>query len=408
MLLSLYKRVGQQGHTLSLGRTVPWPIRELRRGTGRPMNLLRKYLHFSTWAKHLLGVLIWAAFFQPAEAREPSVKASRYIPGRALSMGGAFLPLADDGASSLMLNPAAFGKIRRPHFELFNVQLEPNTEFTNMMNTRALKVLSLSEYQHELGAHSPAFPGVGFSLFPNFSFKGLGFGVMYRTNLSAQQRDGHIFYESLYQLIPTAGIGVRLASGIIRLGYSVQWIHQVSANRQVAVSDTDIGYTEGAHQGHALSHTLGFSFTLPYQYLPAFNLVARNIGRTRFASGGLLSSAKNSPGPPPDEPFSVDASLSFHPKTGSGGVFNLVLEGRDITNRYGMPLFSRIHLGAELNFKRIFYLRAGLGAGYPSFGIGLRRPTAEFSLGYSSIEVGDSYRDEKDSRITIHYQIRAF
>jgi hypothetical protein len=239
--------------------------------------------------------------------------------------------------------------------------------------------------------------------------KGLAVGVLYLNQISGQVReDGSVHYRSLYQLIPAVATGVRLAGGIVRLGYSFQWVNQASGDKTVAADADPLGYNQGLAQGSAFSHNLGFALTLPFRYLPSFNVVARNVATAKFRSNTLFELAKNPNGLPPDEPMTVDGSVSIQPKVGQGGIFNLVLQYRDATNRSQVPIWGRLAAGGEFGFREQFFLRGGWGSGYPNVGVGFKRRGGEFSLTWYSEELGAGYHQQRDIRFLVHYQMRAF
>lgn len=324
-------------------------------------------------------------------------------------MGDAYIPLAEDGAGSLFYNPAGLGRVKEPRLEIVNFQLQANSYYVSGFGTNFYKIPSLPTYSKSyLSKNEGAFPGVSGAFTPTFAVRGFAVGMMLQNRIAAVQRGDSVRYRSKYQLIPTAGTGIRLASGVLRLGYSVQWVNQASGDISANASSANLGYNQGLAQGSALSHNAGFALTLPYAYLPALNVVARNVGGAKYSSYTLFSQAKDPVGLPETEPMSIDAAISFQPKTGAGGGFNSVFELRDATNTSGMPIMGRVALGLEWGFRGSFSIRGGLGSGYPSLGIGLKTTRGELNLSWFSEETGTSFRSERDMRFMMHYQIRAF
>ncbi len=348
-------------------------------------------------------------FIQTVHAAEGHrVPGSRYTSGRAAALGGAFIPLADDGASALFYNPAGFGKIRQAHLEPINLQLQANSEYTNNVGLNFFKFSSLSSYAPTLNEKPGTFPGFSGALFPNFSFRGFGFGVLMQSRFAATSNGGNIRYRSRYQMIPAVGGAVRIASGVMRIGYSLQWVNQATGDITVPANSHVLGYNQGLAQGAAFSHNLGWALTLPFEYLPALNIVARNIGGARYTRTSLMPLARNSTGAIETEKMSIDASLSFTTKMGSGTGFNTVFEYKDALNSSGTSALMRTSFGLEFVIRDIIFVRGGLGAGYPTAGFGVRRKTGEFSLSWFSEETGNSFRSERDIRYVLHYAIRAF
>jgi len=87
----------------------------------------------------LLAISFIAAFLvQPVSAdqrqRGDLVLGSRYIAARAVALGEAFIPLADDGPSALFYNPAAIARLHKMTAEPLNISLQANTDFFTSLN----------------------------------------------------------------------------------------------------------------------------------------------------------------------------------------------------------------------------------------------------------------------------------
>jgi len=357
----------------------------------------------------LAGSLGALAFGPGAWARGDLIPGARYVSARGAALGDAFLPLGEDGASALFYNPANIGKIRQTNFEPLNVVVEGNTGYFGQVDLSFYKVLNLNNYAPTLSANPGKAASVAFGAFPNFFMRGFAFGVLHQRRIYATTDGTNIRYVSRFETIPTVGTGVRLAGGVVRLGYSLQWVHASTGDINVLVGSSPLGYNQQLKEGSALSHNAGIAITLPYAYLPSLNLVARNILGARYTAYHLYPLAKNSSGVPPTEPMTFDASFSVSPKAGpSGGFFNMVFEYRDILNQSGISYWGRGAVGLEYALRGAFFVRGGWGSGYPNAGIGLKRKSAEFSLTWFSEEVGRDYRDERDQRFILQYQIRTF
>lgn len=356
-----------------------------------------------------LGIMILGGLLCTSEAlgRLETIPGSRFTTARGAALGDAFLPLSEDG-SALFYNPASIGKVRRPMFEPLNFSIGVNTEYLSMVDRNFYRVTSLQSYAPSISGKEGKNPGAAFQIFPNFVLRGLAFGILMSSDFEARATGGSIRYRSRYQFIPTIGGALRLASGVVRLGYSLQWVNLASGDVTTSLTSSPLGWNQQLQQGAGLSHNLGFAITIPVAYLPALNVVARNVLGARYTLSSIVPLARNTSGSPATEEMSIDASVSVQPKVGRGASFNLVLEYRDVTNRSGISVLGRAVLGVEFSFRDLFFIRGGWGSGYPSAGIGLKRKTAEFGLAWYSEETGAAYHSERDIRYLLHYQIRAF
>lgn len=276
-----------------------------------------------------------------------------------------------------------------------------------MLDRNAYKIYSLGSYAPTVSGKEGSYPGVGGAIFPNFFSRYFAFGVLAQSQVMSEASGDDIRYRSKYQFIPTFGTGIRLASGIVRFGYSFQWVNQASGD-VTAPLESGIGYNKSLEQGSALSHNLGAALTFPVRYLPSLNVVARNVMGAKYTEMKFFKIVNESTGLPADEEMTIDASFSFQPKLGRGSYMNFVLQDRDVTNRSGVPIHGRLAVGAEFSYRDQFFLRGGWSGGYPSAGIGLKRRQAEFSFAWHSEEIGTGYKDQRDSRFLVHYQIRVF
>jgi len=324
-------------------------------------------------------------------------------------MGDAGLPVADSIADALFLNPALFGKFKEAHLDI-DEGLYLNAQLLANGGTSIYQVPSLSSYVSTLQANPRTFQGFGNQFDVSFATRGFGFSILSNTQLAAQADvNGAIKYKSLYQLIPAVGGGVRLADGIIRLGYSLQWVNQAVGTVTTSTGASPLGYDQNLLQGAGFSSTFGFALTLPFAGLPAFNAVTRNAFTTTYSGSPILfPSVGSSAGAAPSDPMTIDTSLSFAPKIATGTTLNLSFVYRDVTGKTPMAFLGRLALGAEIAALDSFFLRAGIGDGYPSAGLGIKTKVGELSFSIYSEEIGAGYLDQRDIHYLFQYRVRAF
>ena len=346
----------------------------------------------------LLNILAGA----PAFARQDYIPGSRYTSARAAAMGDAFLPMGEDPASALFYNPANLAKIRKTVYEPVNFTLYMNTAYFGTVDSNFYNASSLEAYAPN-NSRASGFAGVGGQFIPTIAFPWAAFGLLIQNEVAASPvGDGTFNYRSLYQIIPTAGKAWHFFNGMVRIGYSLQWVNQASGS---AVSGAELGYNRGLTQGSGFSHNAGVGITVPLKLLPSFNFVFRNIGDTNFTGSSIYQFSPDSTGAPPMDPFTMDFSFSIHPSISGGSSLNLVLEARDMTNITGAPLMMHLATGFEWNSAGKFFFRAGYRGGAPSGGFGLKKPGAEMSVTFYGEQLTAS---SVDNRMMMQYQFRSF
>ncbi|MBN22179.1 MAG: hypothetical protein CL678_12940 [Bdellovibrionaceae bacterium] len=343
---------------------------------------------------------------QHAQARRSVIPGSRYESARAAALGGAYLPIVDNGVEALFYQPAAISKTDDFFVEALNLQMSFNNPYLNnagVINTGQFSLEKLNQKTFS------GFSNAGVQLMTGLAVQGFSFGLLYRTELGAQKVDGVLTYRSEYQLIPAVGFSVRLAKGIVRLGYSLQLVNEsIGEITETDPDNASLSYKNGLAEGAGLSHNFGFALTLPLSGLPSLNIVARDIGGTSFSLPNLVGVAKNSSGQPSAEKMTVDIGMGLHYVAKGGGFYNLALTYRDALSKGSGHLLSKISFGFELNLMKLVSVRLGFGEGYPSGGFGIITPRGEIMFTYANQEVGSGFRNTMETRYFAQYRLSFF
>lgn len=373
------------------------------------------HLHALDLGKTALGLVLFATLgiaclplsaFASGGDRIPG---SRYVSGRGAALGDAYIGLVDSVGDSLFYNPAGLGKVNGVTFEPINVQLQANDKLASSFGTDFYKFQSLDSYMEKLNTNQNTNPGGGYALLPAFGFRGFGVGALYQSRLMAETDGTNVRYRTVYQFIPSAGFGLRLASGVLRIGYVLQWVNQASGDVTKAVTATPMGWSEGVSEGKGFSHNLGMALTLPYTFQPSINVVARNLGGLKLTGKPMIVSAKNASATPiPEEEMSIDASVGVVTKVAAGWSLATQLAYRDGMNSSNTQMIEHIAAGLEFTAFDRFFLRAGFGSGYPSAGLGIRTSRAEVNFAWFSEDLGDGTVQVRDMRYLFQFMFRAF
>lgn len=341
-----------------------------------------------------------------AWARYDSIPGPVYQSGRAAAMGNAFLPLGDDPASALFYNPAALGHVQKFHAEPLNIALVPSTGYLSSLNQNFFQIFSLAGFAQQLAANPNTWQGMNLALFPNVGWKFFAVGLLGQMDFLARNDGaGNLRYRTRYDLIPAASAGVKLANGVVRLGYTLQWVHTSMGDQTVSAAAAT-SYTQGLYGGAGFSHNAGFALTFPIKMLPQFNVVARNILGLQYSAATLMPF--RDAGPPPTQPMSIDISGSLHPRFGKGHLLNLVFQWNDITGSSGYRILSRLALGAEVSFRDFLYFRVGMANIFPTAGFGLKTRTSEFNFAYTHDQIGTAEAPERNDKIMFQFKAAIF
>lgn len=342
-----------------------------------------------------------------AQAREEFVPGSRFISARGAALGDSIEPSVDDG-SALFYNPAGLSRIQKPSLEVMNLELRSNTQYVANLTRDFYNFPRLGTYGKTLVRKKGMEPAGGYSLFPNFSMRGFAIGVLAQADLRATSDGSGISYRSKYEFIPAVGFSRRFASGVVKLGYSLLWVNQASGKVTVDSADPNLGYNQYLKQGSGFSHNMGLAITMPVQYLPSLNVVARNVGGLKYTGRAIGTFGSNTTGLPDNEAMTFDIAVGAQPKIGNGALWNLSAVLRDATSTSHASLYGRLALGAEFSFRNAFFLRGGFQSGYLSAGLGLRTARGELNLSWYGEEYGNGFRNKQDIKYMFQYKIRAF
>ncbi len=342
-------------------------------------------------------------------AREHPIPGSRFETVRGAAVSDALFAFVDDG-TALLYNPAGLGKVRGNRIEPLHAQIHGNFGYFSMLDRNFLSKGSLSAWTPLLAAKPGTQTSAGYSVFPNFVFKGIGIGLLYQNSVIARSsEDGQsVSYSSRNELVPTLGFSLRFASGVARLGYSLQWVNAGIGSGSVPVgSAATASYREGLSAGSGFSHNAALALTIPASYLPSLNIVARNIGGLRYTSSStLLPLANNSTSVPGDESMSFDVGLSLEPKLGAGATGSLAFTYRDVTRTSSSDLLTRFAMGGEYVFRQLFAFRAGYSAGFATFGAAILSRRGELSLAWYNQFTGTEIPGPGERRLALGYSLR--
>ncbi len=357
----------------------------------------------SSLEKLCLFTLMVLAPFRGALANPYQYPGIRYVSPLSESLGGVTIPLADEIGNSLFNNPAALARNTKFKAEYLNLNIDANSTVVGNISS-GLKMIGLGGLTSSLNANTNTSYAAGFGNLTALSWGGLGVGLLIQDRVRAYSDGTNVHYETISQLIPAAGYGLALARGVVRLGYSLQFVNLATGTAQ-SVSDSSASFMSGLSAGKALAHTASVNFVFPFAYIPTVSVVARNLGGVHYSSGALLSRAKSPSGVPSDEAMSIDAAFSFMVRISGSLKSNWYIQYKDLTNSVSVPVLEKLNVGVDFNLSPNVSIRTGMTSTQFSAGIGYRSQASEINLAY--------YHDQNpftnvaywDTRYALQYKV---
>ncbi len=340
-----------------------------------------------------------------AWARQDSILGSRYTSARSAGMGDTGFGFLSDVAGGLFYNPAALARAPGFVIEPLNIALQVSHNYITNLNFNFAGNTALNFYNvmNLAGYQTPTYQGIGGQVLPSLGWRFVSFGILLSSETGQMLTAGSLRYRTTYQLIPTIGAGFRIADGVLKLGYSFQWVNSVVAN-VTGGSAAGAAYNANARQGSGFSQNAGATITFPMAFLPQIHFVVRNILGAPYIPFSILPLANGSIGVPTTDPMSMDLSIGIQPKFGMGSSLQVVLAWRDITDASAVPFLAHLAAGAEFLIKDTVFIRAGLSGGRPSAGFGIKTKRSEFNFAWYCEEIGGGYLTQGDVRYMLQYQ----
>jgi hypothetical protein len=351
----------------------------------------------------LLRILFILLFSGEVHALPYEYPGIRYVSPMSHSLGGITLPLNEGVGNSLFNNPAALARNTMFRAEYLNLNLDLNSGVAgNFLGSTG--ATSLGGFTTTLNQNPNQLYGLGGGNLTAVSWGGLAFGILVQERNRAYSDGSQVHYETMSQIIPAIGYGLGLARGVVRIGYSMQLVNEASGISQ-STSDSSAGYLKGISAGMGISHTASVNFAFPYQYLPTFSLLARNVLGMKFNRAPLFKRADTPSGSPSDQPASYDAAFNFMIRVSGPLKANGYVQYKDLLGVTSTPVLDRISAGLDLSVSPAVSLRVGAMGLRLSGGIGYRSQSSEINLAYYKDPCPFTNITEYDTRFALQYKV---
>ena len=326
--------------------------------------------------------------------------------GRALAMGNAFISKVDD-SSATFYNPAGLGSVRNAHFHVSNFQLEMNRgilasgvggKFTDAIGNM-FNMFTLDGTRQILNKHVGTIAHSRFQMLPNLTTRYFSAGYLVAKRTRAVVVDDTITgfeYADRFDHGPYAALNISLFGGVFKAGVSA-----VLLSRKETIGSSDPATSlvvddKFYNKGRAIISTAGVKITLPVIFLPTFSATMHNAldQEFKFPRGA---------GAPDKIKKTIDAGFSITPQISTGNRVHFEINYKDLTRQFkDVSTKRRVLIGAELDIARLFFIRAGYGDAFGSFGLGVKTKKLEFDLTTYAVDTTtNKMRGSEDRRFAL-------
>lgn len=353
-----------------------------------------------TWAIVLLTSLAWAA-----ERHE------FYNGIRPLGMGNASTAAVND-ETALLINPAGLGKLRN----LFGTILDPELD----IGSSAMNIYRAKNFSNPVSV-TQVMPAVALApneyyysrvqVFPSFVAKNFGIGLYAKNELAAiaeSATSASLFYRDDLALL--LGYNFRFFDGRIKVGFtgkiiSRTEINEVTIDPSGSMDMATLATANYAKHGLGIGGDVGIIMTAPWNNLPTLAFVARDLGNTAYDKSYFTRLTTNSR--PNNTAQDVDAGFSFQvihkPNVRSLWTFDYkgILTAKDEADKNKL-----YHIGIEVNFGDVFFVRTGYNQRYVTAGFELASERFQFQMATYGEEVGTATSPKEDRRNVAKFTFR--
>ncbi|MFP5386936.1 MAG: hypothetical protein ACLGHN_12705 [Bacteriovoracia bacterium] len=323
---------------------------------------------------------------------------------RALALGNAYLNKVDDSWSAFY-NPAGLGTVRKPQFHILNGHIEASSGLMDVIGDgpasevpgKFVDSFDVEDFRTELAQHQGKLAHSRFNLFPNITVRGLTLGYFY------SQRNRAIINDDVANNFevaerrdqgPVMSLTASLFGGILKVGATGLYLNRKQLYKSFGPTEPTVISDADYKKGSSFQLIAGTRLTLPWTLLPTFSAVLRNATDSDFDGEALQT-------PEPIEQ-TLDVGFSLTPQIGKRTRIHLEANYKDVGNAYETNTKRRFAAGAELDFNRRLFFRAGWGDGWGSGGLGVRTRTFILDLTtYAVDRARNGFREEEDRRWVI-------
>jgi hypothetical protein len=277
---------------------------------------------------------------------------------RQMGMGGASIAVVND-ETAVLSNPNGLGRLRDSFFTIIDPEISASSSgMDTLLGTAVMGSSNPEEVYNDL-SDTPGEPYYyKGQIFPSIVMPNFGLGLLGRYEvLSMRNSDGSFDYNYQNDYSLNVGYNMSFWGGRIKFGMAGRLINRVEYFGTRRAGDS-LELSAFATEGMGISVDTGLTLAAPWDWIPTFTVLIRDLGHTSFtAGGGAFGNSEN--GTPQTVPQSIDLAVAVFPITGkySRAVFTIEYTGIDSTA--GAEAMDRLRIGTEFNFWDAYFLRAG-------------------------------------------------
>ncbi len=310
---------------------------------------------------------------------------------RQLGMGGASIAIVND-ETSIIANPAGLGKVRDMFLTVADPELEASTNGSAVIN--AGNLVGVTEPQGMLDIlkeHQDRYLYVKGQILPSLVVPNFGVGLFGKIEVAAEVVSGtpdQYYLHYTNDLGPVVAYNFRIWDGRIKLGVNGKVINRVEINRDdLDVTRLDYSKGELVQEGVGFSSDVGLILSAPWAWIPTLAVVVRDLGGTNYTlSNGIFHNATERPA---SVLQTMDAAIALFPIISNRTRSSFTLEYRDVlTASQETDHYRRAHLGLEVNFGDLLFVRAGMNGRYWTAGVEFALERVQFQAASYGEEIG--------------------
>jgi len=322
-------------------------------------------------------------------------------------MGGAHISAVND-ETTVLINPAALGKIRGHYFTVLDFELEANAETHDLIGFNFLQGLDPQSILDDLNDDPEVNYHLRSQLFLSYAMRNFSFGLFGSSAADAALNGTGVNQFKLdykNDLAFVLGFNKRFMEGRLKIGANVRVIDRMEIQGDFPSFSDDLSIGNNGKEGVGVASDIGIQLAAPWKMLPTLSAVLRDVGGTKYnLEEALLSDAEEDP---EETESSLDVGFALYPIKHNYSRFTITGEYRDLLSENELKNdMARYHIGLEWNSYDLFFIRAGLNQGYWTAGIELAFSKFQLQIASFGEEVGDESEEIERRNFIIKFTTR--